>query len=154
MIGQQVAAGNLPDFFTLESYRVATERDGEGNLRSKATVRLSLNDQVREATSEGCGPVHALDCALRKALGDVFRCLEKVRLADYKVRVVDSDRATAARVRVLIQTSDSEQSWSTVGVSDNILEASWQALADAVSYKLHKDRSASGDNEKMLDVRC
>jgi 2-isopropylmalate synthase len=137
------AAGKYQDFFMLESYRVSTERDWEGQMRSEATVRLNLDDHVREATGEGCGPVHALDRALRGALGDVFKCLEEVQLTDYKVRVVDSDRATAARVRVLIQTSDSEESWATVGVSDNILEASWQALADAVSYKLHKNHCST-----------
>jgi 2-isopropylmalate synthase len=141
------AAGKLPDFFALESYRVATDRDWEGNLRSEATVRLSLDNHVREATAQGCGPVHALDCALRSALGEAFECLEEVQLTDYKVRVVDSDSATAARVRVLIQTADADESWSTVGVSDNILEASWQALADAISYKLLKERNARAESE-------
>ncbi len=141
------AAGKCVDLFTLESYRVAVERDGEGNFRSEATVRVNLTGHVSEASAEGCGPVHALDCALRGALGDAFACLESVQLTDYKVRVVDSDRATAARVRVLIQTSDGNESWSTVGVSENILEASWQALSDAVSYKLHKEVCA---DKKML----
>jgi 2-isopropylmalate synthase len=141
------AAGDYDDLFTLESYRVAVERDREGRFTSEATVRVSLAGEVSEASAEGCGPVHALDCALRSALGDAFACLEDVQLTDYKVRVVDSDRATAARVRVLIQTSDGNESWSTVGVSENILEASWQALSDAVSYKLRKEVCANGSIE-------
>ena len=132
------AVGNFQEFFRLESYSVATERGCDLNQRSEATVKLWLGDQLLEAVAEGCGPVHALDRALRRALADDFECLSTVHLADYKVRVLDADKATAAKVRVLIQTLDEDESWSTVGVSDNILEASWQALADAVNYKLRK----------------
>ncbi len=132
------AVGNFHEFFRLESYSVATERDHDLNLRSEATVKLWLGDQMLEAVAEGCGPVHALDRALRRALADDFECLSAVHLTDYKVRVLDADKATAAKVRVLIRTTDEDESWSTVGVSDNILEASWQALADAVNYKLLK----------------
>src|SRR5262245_7629403 len=132
------ATGRLKHFFSLDSYTVETDRDSEAGVTSKATVRLVLNGRVKKALGEGCGPVNALDRALREALSDSFPCLKDVRLVDYKVRVLDVDKATAARVRVLIQTRDEEESWSTVGVSENILEASWQALADAVNYKLQK----------------
>ncbi|HXG66796.1 MAG TPA: citramalate synthase [Blastocatellia bacterium] len=127
------------EFYEAESYRVTTERDADGNLKSEATVRVSVEGRGREATAEGCGPVHALDCALRAALKEDFAAISELQLVDYKVRVLDADRATAAKVRVLIRTTDGDDSWSTVGVSDNILEASWQALTDAVSYKLLKD---------------
>jgi 2-isopropylmalate synthase len=132
------AVGKLPEFFRLESYSVASEREYDLNLRSQATVKVWLGGELREAIADGCGPVHALDCALRRALADDFECLSAVHLTDYKVRVLDADKATAAKVRVLIRTTDEDESWSTVGVSDNILEASWQALADAVNYKLLK----------------
>ena len=132
------AVGNFHEFFRLESYSVATERGFDETLRSEATVKLWLGDQLLEAVAEGCGPVHALDRALRRALADDFECLSAVHLTDYKVRVLDADKATAAKVRVLIRTTDEDETWSTVGVSDNILEASWQALADAVNYKLLK----------------
>ncbi len=129
------------DFFTLQSYSVTTERNSEGNLRSEAKVSVDVNGQVKQAVAEGCGPVHALDRALRGALTDAFECLGGVHLIDYKVRVVDAGQATAAKVKVLIQTKDDEETWSTVGVSENILEASCQALADAINYKLLKTQS-------------
>jgi len=115
---------------------------------SKATVRVRLNGQIKEASAEGCGPVHALDCALKCALSDAFECLGEVHLTDYKVRVLDADKATAAKVRVLIQSRDEDQSWNTVGVSTNILEASWQALADALNYKLHKEEESKKQKGK------
>jgi 2-isopropylmalate synthase len=142
--------GRLKDFFTLDSYTVETDRDSEAGISSKATVRLVLNGRVKKAFGEGCGPVNALDRALRQALSDSFPCLKDVRLVDYKVRVLDADNATAARVRVLIQTRDDEETWSTVGVSENILEASWQALADAVNYKLQKAHRHAGEPEESF----
>ena len=144
------ATGKLKSFFTLDSYTVETDRDSESGITSKATVRLVLNGRVKKAFGEGCGPVNALDRALREALSESFPCLREVRLVDYKVRVLDADKATAARVRVLIQTRDDQETWSTVGVSENILEASWQALEDAVSYKLQKAHSAAAE----LDESC
>jgi 2-isopropylmalate synthase len=132
------ALGNRREFFRLESYRVQTERVAAGKVTAEAVVRVALNGEIREAAASGCGPVHALDLALRRSLSGDFECLEGVQLTDYKVRVLDADHATAARVRVLIQTGDGRESWNTVGVSDNVIEASWQALADAINYKLHK----------------
>ncbi len=142
------AVGSYTPFFELVSYEVATRRGLNDGLTSKANVRVSLDGEIKEATSEGRGPVHALDCALRRALSDSFECLNEVHLTDYKVRVLDADKATAAKVRVLIRTRDNEEAWSTVGLSDNILEASWQALADAINYKLHKE------NQKSLPKPC
>jgi 2-isopropylmalate synthase len=144
------AMGRYRPFFDLEGYSVSTERDSSGNLKSKATVRIKLNGRVQEATAQGCGPVHALDCALRCVLSNSFECLGEVHLTDYKVRVLDADKATAAKVRVLIQTTDRQQTWSTVGVSDNILEASWQALADAINYKLLKTYGISVSSEEQV----
>jgi 2-isopropylmalate synthase len=135
------AMGGYHEFFTLESYLVTTVRSEDGGLTSEARVRVALNGEIREATAKGCGPVHALDCALRQSLSPAFECLEEVQLIDYKVRVLDADKATAAKVRVLIQSRDDQESWSTVGVSDNVIDASWQALADSVNYKLHRANS-------------
>ena len=153
------ALGQRSGFFELESYSVSTKRDSIGNLTSSAEVRVLVNGELKEAAAEGCGPVHALDCALRRALSDAFECLGEIQLSDYKVRVLDAGKATAAKVRVLIQTGDGEESWSTVGVSDNILEASWQALADAINYKLLKECGsaatiqASHGNADILPAR-
>jgi 2-isopropylmalate synthase len=137
------AMGAYHEFFSLESYQVTTGRGAGEGLSAEATVRVALNGEIREATATGCGPVHALDRALRQSLSPAFECLEEVHLIDYKVRVLDADKATAAKVRVLIQSRDDQETWSTVGVSDNVIEASWQALADAVNYKLHRARAAA-----------
>jgi 2-isopropylmalate synthase len=90
--------------------------------------------------AEGKGPVNALDSALRKALHGFYPSLRQMELVDYKVRVLTAEAGTAAPVRVLIESADAEGRWGTVGVSTNIIEASWQALVDAIEYKLHKDR--------------
>lgn len=132
------ATGRYNPFFDLESLQVASAFDSAAGLRSKATIRIRLGDAVEEANAEESGPVHALDSALRRALSRRFKCLEKTFLTDYKVRVIESHKTTAAKVRVLIRTTDEQETWDTVGVSDNILEASWQALADAFNYKLLK----------------
>jgi 2-isopropylmalate synthase len=96
------AIGSYEPFFTLEHYEVATRQDSNNGLTSEATVKVSFDGEIKEATSEGCGPVHALDCALRLALSESFPCLNELYLTDYKVRVLDVDKATAAKVRVLI----------------------------------------------------
>ncbi len=132
------AAHGECEFFQLEAFRVVSERTGDGRLRSIATVRLRVGENVEEVIAQGKGPVLALDRALRKALRSFFQCVSDLRLTDYKVRVLNAERGTAAKVRVLIQTSDGHESWSTVGVSENILEASYQALVDAIRYKLLK----------------
>jgi len=137
------ALGNFESPFALDGYRVSTERDSAGAMTSTASVRVTIGAQTREAIAEGCGPVHALDAALRQALRGAFEALGDIHLTDYKVRVLDGNNATAAKVRVLIDTSDGQQSWRTVGVSDNILEASFQALEAAINYKLLNDASVS-----------
>jgi 2-isopropylmalate synthase len=148
------ALGSYTEFFSLESYEVATERDQAGSVTSRARVRVVLAGGIKEATAEGCGPVHALDRALRRALSDAFSCVGEVQLADYKVRVLDARKATAAKVRVLIQTRDGEESWGSVGVSENILEASCKALTDSINYKLHKEQSRREAALKCEAVEC
>ena len=130
------ALGNYRSPFALDSYHVSVERSSDGTQRCEATVRVELSGLLREASATGGGPVHALDRALRRVLSDAFYSLNAVYLTDYKVRVLNGDKATAAKVRVLVDSSDGRQSWRTVGVSDNILDASLQALEDAINYKL------------------
>ncbi len=126
-------------FFELEGFRVTVEKREKGKLYSEATIKLKV-DKVREHTSsEGDGPVNALDSALRKALKGFYPSVSKMHLSDFKVRVLDAKEGTAAKVRVLIQSQDEHDSWTTVGVSENIIEASWQALVDSIEYKLLKD---------------
>ena len=138
--------GRRRQFFTLHDWHVSSERRGtDKEPFTTATVKLSVDGHERLTVAEGDGPVNALDGALRKALEDFYPALKQVRLIDYKVRVVNARAGTAARVRVVIESTDGEEIWGTVGVSENIIEASWQAMVDSVEYKLTKelDRAAS-----------
>jgi 2-isopropylmalate synthase len=130
--------GLYKPWFERLAYRVNIEQ-GHGEPVTEATIKLRVGDAVQHTVSEGDGPVNALDGALRKALVPYFPRLEEMHLADYKVRVVNAREGTAARVRVVIESRDGEDVWGTVGVSENIVEASWLALADAIEYKLFKD---------------
>jgi 2-isopropylmalate synthase len=132
------AKGEQRHFFTLEGFRVIIEKDVNGEQRTEATIRLRINDKLEHTAADGDGPVNALDNALRKALEHHYPELKEMKLTDYKVRVIDSSRATEAKVRVLIESSNGEETWGTVGVSENIIEASWQALVDSISYHLLK----------------
>jgi len=126
-------------FFELEGFKVVIEKRKDGKVTSEATMKLKVNKIQEHTASEGDGPVNALDNALRKALRQFYPTLSKMHLSDFKVRVLDEKEGTAAKVRVLIQSQDEADSWTTVGVSENIIEASWQALVDSVEYKLLKD---------------
>ena len=142
----RAAAGWEQDFFRLESFSVNVgHRSGSGSrawndvaveVETEATVRLRLDGELVDATGEGNGPVNALDAALRQALGGRYPSLERLRLTDYKVRVLETSRGTGAVTRVLIDSTDGERSWSTIGVSENIIEASWQALVDSFVFGL------------------
>jgi len=127
-------------FFTLQSFRVSIQKREDDTLISEAIIKLSVNKKEEHTAAEGDGPVNALDNALRKALTKFYPTLAKMHLSDFKVRVLDEKAGTAAKVRVLIQSEDENSSWGTVGVSENIIEASWQALTDSVEYKLLKDK--------------
>ena len=133
------AGGWTADFFEVESFRVITDhRDaltGEG-LTTEATVKVHVGEDRIVATAEGNGPVNALDAALRQAIEPRFPALRRVRLTDYRVRVLDTGKGTGAVTRVLVDTADDTRTWTTIGVSENIIEASWQALFDAVVYAL------------------
>lgn len=131
--------GQYRPWFVRLAYRVNIEHEGEQQPITEATVKLRVQDQTQHTVSEGDGPVNALDGALRKALLPYFPNLEDLALVDYKVRVVNAREGTAARVRVVIESRDATAVWGTVGVSENIVEASWLALCDSIEYKLFKD---------------
>jgi 2-isopropylmalate synthase len=132
-------AGMYQPKFERVHYRVNVETGEGGNPLTEATVKLKVKGQIEHMVAEGDGPVNALDTALRKALLPAFPRLVEMQLVDYKVRVINSSEGTAARVRVVIESRDGQQVWSTVGVSENVIEASWLALVDSVEYKLLKD---------------
>lgn len=129
--------------FELLKYHVDVERDTACGLVTEATVKLQVDGRIEHIVSEGDGPVNALDTALRKALLPFYSTIGDMSLIDYKVRVVNARAGTAARVRVVIESRDRDAMWGTVGVSENIIEASWLALVDSVEYKLFKDREKS-----------
>jgi 2-isopropylmalate synthase len=138
LLVRQTAGTYQPKFERL-SFRVNIEADGHAQPVTEATVKIRVGDEVQHTVSEGDGPVNALDGALRKALQPFYPNLATMQLVDYKVRVVNSRAGTAARVRVVIESRDETDVWGTVGVSENIIEASWKALVDSFEYKLFKD---------------
>ena len=127
--------GRKKQFFEIEGYRVIVERHN-GELIAEATVKVKVDGRAYHTVAEGTGPVGALDQALRLALEQVYPQLKTITLSDYKVRILESKQGSNARTRVLIETTDGHSIWGTVGVSDNIIDASWEALRDAVEYKL------------------
>jgi 2-isopropylmalate synthase len=138
------AAGKYQPQFKLVHFRVTVETDTHVAPSTEATVKLSVRDaagveRIEHVVGEGDGPVNALDTALRKALSPHFPRLAEMQLMDYRVRVINSSEGTAARVRVVIESRDDRDLWSTVGVDENIIEASWLALVDSIEYKLIKD---------------
>ena len=129
--------GRYRPLFTLQEYHCNYRRTGDRQYETcEATVKLRVGDQPEYTVAEGDGPVNALDAAVRKALRPFYPQIDEIALQDYKVRIIDSHQATAARTRVLIVSSDGHDAWSTVGVSGNIIEASWLALIDGLEYKL------------------
>ena len=131
--------GKHEPFFRLKEYKVSTHDTFTDGVNSFASIKIAVGDQEESTTAEGDGPVNALDKAVRKALERFYPAIKNMKLIDYKVRVLDSDKATAAKVRVLIESADQQMSWTTVGVSTDIIEASWRAMLDAIEYKLMRD---------------
>ena len=134
----QKSLGTFRPHFERLSFHVSVEAEADGRLTTEATVKIRVGDEVRHEVAEGDGPVNALDAALRKALNGHFPRLDKMQLLDYKVRVINSEAGTAAGVRVVIESRDERDVWGTVGVSTNIIEASWIALVDAFEYSLSR----------------
>lgn len=136
---QKVLKRHKP-FFELDGFRVIIEKRGSDQpCVTEATVKLRVGGEVEHTVAEGDGPVNALDLALRRALIRFYPEIAKVILTDFRVRILDPEEATAAKTRVLIESGDGDESWGTVGVSENIIEASWQALVDSVEYKLFRE---------------
>jgi 2-isopropylmalate synthase len=131
--------GQHKSFFSLEKFHVTIEKDSTGKMVSQAIVKLSVDGSTEHVVSEGGGPVDALYSSLCKALERFYPSVREMHLIDYKVRIVNPQAATAAITRVIIETRDKDTVWGTVGVSENIIDASWQALVDSVEYKLLKD---------------
>ncbi|MDD4272303.1 MAG: citramalate synthase [Desulfobacter postgatei] len=139
--------------FELESFRVVVEKDKERPCYSHAMIKIRVGDKTEITSAEGEGPVSALDNALRKALATMYPSVRDLHLVDFKVRVIDGSDGTDARVRVLIESRDTDHIFSTIGVSEDIIEASWQALADSFQYKLsleHKGQKNDEKNKKNL----
>jgi 2-isopropylmalate synthase len=136
----QKAFKKYKKFFELEGFRVVIEKRSDKRITSEAIIKLKVKGAKEHTAADGDGPINALDNALRKALKDFYPTLSKMHLTDFKVRVLDEKAGTAAKVRVLIQSQDEKDVWNTIGVSENIIEASWQALVDSVEYKLLKDK--------------
>jgi 2-isopropylmalate synthase len=145
-------SGQYEEPFGLESFRVSIEKNRSGPCNAQAMIKISVGEEEEITAAEGDGPVNALDNALRKALIKFFPDIQEMRLVDFKVRVIDGRDGTAARVRVQIESRDSRDIWSTVGVSENVIEASWQALVDSVQYKLSR-RLAVRDMEDERNHR-
>ena len=135
--------GTFEPHFTLESFRVIVDDKEDTNAwakdaTSEATIKVHIGDRRFVATGEGIGPVGALDNALRLALADVYPEVKHIELVDFKVRILDENVGTGATTRVMITTSNGKETWGTIGVSENIIEASWNALVDSFEYGLVK----------------
>jgi 2-isopropylmalate synthase len=153
---QKVLKEHRP-FFELEGFRVIVEKHGKGHpCLSEATIKVRVKKEVEQTAAEGDGPVNALDKALRKALMRFYPEIAKVFLTDFRVSILDPEEATAAKTRVLIESSDGEETWGTVGVSGNIIEASWEALVDSVEYKLFKEeqKAKNGNSGKAAGAKA
>jgi len=136
--------GRYQPFFELVEFKVIVNEPCINEVNSSVIIKVRVGDQEVLTVAEGDGPVNALDKAARKALERLYPAIGEIRLTDYKVRVLDSDQASAARVRVLIESTDGRDSWTTIGVSTDIINASWQALVDAMEYKLLRDQERLG----------
>ncbi len=137
-------------FFELEGFRVIIEKRGKQEpCLSEASIKVRVGDEIEHTVADGDGPVNALDGALRKALTRFFPSITNVTLSDFHVRILDPEEATAATTRVLIESTDGDETWRTVGVSPNIIEASWEALVDSVQYKLFREEEKHGTDETL-----
>lgn len=141
------------NLFEVISYEVATRHSGKES-QTVATVTLKAQDGIHSATATGHGPMNALDLCLRQCLAQLYPAISNVRLTDYKVRVLDTKKGTAAKVRVLVEWSDHRRSWATVGVSDNVIDASWHALVDAIRLELMRLIEKDDALEKVVEDYC
>ena len=148
LVREALHPGN--SLFDVVGYDVTTRMIGG----TTATVTLTVNDAVHTATASGQGPMNALDVCLRQCLATIYPTISAVRLTDYKVRVLEPKKGTAAKVRVLVEWSDNRRSWATVGVSDNVIEASWRALLDAIRLELMRLTEQDETVERAVEDYC
>jgi len=141
-------------FFELVNSEILTRMEDDLDSHTTATVVIKAQDGIHTATATGNGPVHALDLCLRKCLSALYPSIADVRLTDYKVRVLEPKKGTAAKVRVLIEWSDHRRSWTTVGVSDNVIEASWRAMVDAIRLELMRLTEVDDTVTKAVEDYC
>jgi 2-isopropylmalate synthase len=140
-------SGEYEPLFRLESFRVVTEKREDGRVETEATVKIWVNGQRYLRTAEGNGPVNALDRALRDAITEMHPHLADIELTNYKVRILDEAHGTGAVTRVLLDSSDGEQTWGSIGVSENIIEASWEALVDSLEYAFQPSKDRNGNHD-------
>ncbi len=145
------AFGQYEEFYQLKNLKVIMEKNETGEIVSEAIVKLSIGDEIVHTAAEGDGPVNALDNSLRKALNEAYPEINEMHLRDYKVRVLNGNDGTAAKVRVLIESANQYDKWSTVGVSENIIEASWQALVDSINYLMMKKQLAAKPQDEQAE---
>ena len=135
--------GRMKNYFGIDYFKIIGEKSGDFQNPSSAIVKIKVGDKTEIAADEGDGPVNAIDKALRQALTVFYPSIAEIHLTDYKVRVVDGNAATAAMVRVLIESTDGKDVWTTVGASTDIINASVTALVDSLEYKLMKDEKSN-----------
>jgi 2-isopropylmalate synthase len=138
-------AGEYEPLFRLESWRVLVEKRADGKVETEATIKIWLGGERYVRTAEGNGPVHALDRALREAIGEIHPHLKDIDLVNFKVRILDETKGTGAVTRVLIDASDGEEVWGSIGVSENLIAASWDALVDSLEYGMQSARDPSAE---------
>jgi 2-isopropylmalate synthase len=137
-------AGEYEPLFTLEGFRVIMEKRADGKVETEATIKIWIGDRRYVRTAEGNGPVNALDRALRDAITELHPHLADIELVNYKVRILDEHHGTGAVTRVLLDSSDGHGSWGSIGVSENIIEASWEALVDSLEYAFQPHAQRAG----------
>jgi 2-isopropylmalate synthase len=143
-------AGDYEPLFRLESWRVLVEKRADGKVDTEATIKIWLGGERYVRTAEGNGPVNALDKALREAIGEIYPHLRDIHLENFKVRILDESKGTGAVTRVLIDASDGNDTWGSIGVSENLIAASWDALVDSLEYGMQRGRGASSEGVEEL----
>jgi 2-isopropylmalate synthase len=140
-------AGSYVPLFRLESWRVLVEKRADGKVATEATIKIFLGGERYVRTAEGNGPVNALDNALRDAIGEIHPHLRDIELVNFKVRILDETKGTGAVTRVLIDASDGREEWGSIGVSENLIAASWDALVDSLEYGMQPGKASSTSGE-------
>jgi 2-isopropylmalate synthase len=139
-------AGSYEPLFRLESWRAIVEKRADGKVETEATIKIWVGGERYVATAEGNGPVNALDNALREAIGEIYPHLRDIELVNFKVRILDESKGTGAVTRVLLDATDGEDTWGTIGVSENVIESSWEALVDSLEYGMQAPSAPQGSD--------